>query len=39
MLSYGTLTFLGLFPILNPIGVVPTFYRLTGSKSPWHRGR
>jgi multiple antibiotic resistance protein len=39
ILSYATLTFLGLFPITNPIGVVPTFYRLTASNSPWHRGR
>ncbi len=37
--SYAMLTFLGLFPITNPIGVVPTFYRLTARNSPWHRGR
>ena len=39
LLSYATVTFLGLFPIANPIGVVPTFYRLTFGHAPRDRGR
>ncbi|MDJ0708223.1 MAG: MarC family protein [Leptolyngbyaceae cyanobacterium MO_188.B28] len=38
LLSYAAITFLGLFPIANPIGVVPTFYRLTFGNSPSRRG-
>ncbi len=37
--SYAIVTFLGLFPIANPIGVVPTFYRLTFGHAPKDRGR
>lgn len=39
LLSYAAITFLGLFPIANPIGVVPTFYKLTFDNPPNHRGR
>jgi multiple antibiotic resistance protein len=38
-LSYAAVTFLGLFPIANPVGVVPTFYRLTFGNTPRHRGQ
>ena len=39
LISYATVTFLGLFPIANPIGVVPTFYSLTIGHAPSDRGR
>ena len=39
LLSYATITFLGLFPIANPVGVAPTFYQLTCDNSPNYRGR
>ena len=32
-------TFVTLFPITNPLGVVPIFYSLAGSESPHVRGR
>ena len=37
LFSYATITFLALFPIANPIGVVPTFYSLTVNNTPSRR--
>ena len=39
LLSYAGITFLGLFPITNPLGVVPAFYSLTFGNTSRHRGR
>ncbi|MEM9218392.1 MAG: NAAT family transporter [Cyanobacteria bacterium P01_F01_bin.150] len=39
LLSYAAVTFLGLFPITNPIGVIPTFYSLTFGNTAGDRGR
>ncbi len=39
LLSYATLTFLALFPIANPVGVIPTFYTLTWNSTPRRRFR
>lgn len=39
LFSYATITFLALFPIANPIGVVPTFYNLTVNNTPSRRAR
>lgn len=39
LISYATLTFAALFPIANPIGVIPTFYQFTADDSPGRRNR
>lgn len=37
LIASATGTFLALFPITNPFGVVPTFYTLTGDSTPTRR--
>ncbi|MEM9088384.1 MAG: MarC family protein [Cyanobacteria bacterium P01_F01_bin.53] len=37
LIASATGTFLALFPITNPFGVVPTFYSLTGNSTPTRR--
>jgi multiple antibiotic resistance protein len=39
LVSSAMATFMALFPIANPVGVVPIFYSLAGSLSPRTRGR
>ena len=39
LIGYAIGTFLALFPIANPIGVIPTFYSLTSGSSPGNRNR
>jgi multiple antibiotic resistance protein len=39
LISYATLTFAALFPIANPIGVIPAFYQFTADNSPGRRYR
>jgi len=39
LIGYAIGTFLALFPIANPIGVIPTFYSLTSGSSPRNRNR
>lgn len=38
-ISSAAITFVALFPIANPIGVIPTFYSLTGRDTPRRRLR
>ncbi|MGK7882509.1 MAG: MarC family protein [Crocosphaera sp.] len=39
LISSAMATFMALFPVANPVGVVPIFYSLAGSNSPRIRGR
>jgi len=39
LVSYAAATFLALFPIANPLGVVPAFYSLTRTSTPKARSR
>lgn len=39
LISSAAITFVALFPIANPIGVIPTFYSLTGEETPRRRFR